>query len=213
MAGEQAAEHAAEGIIAKAAKAVLRDAEGPAARAVERDATRDAGTDAARSTLHDAEHHVDLDALPAWHDGGQPDLFGSANVPGDYKPFGDLDRQSFYDRHYDDAEGHWTYPPDDGFEGGRGPNTLSPGDEVDRYGFPTGNFTSPSGTDFSERALPPTNLTQPYYRYRIERPLPPEVTEGRIAPAFEQPGGGVQQYFDKPVEWYVDHGYLTQVYP
>ena len=221
MAGGAAFEHEAEGIIAKAAKSVLRDAEGAAgrdaARAAAGDAARtagrDAADDAAGSALRDAEHHVDLDALPGWHDGGQPDLFGSANVPPDYKPFGDLDRQSFYDRHYNEAEGHWDYPPHDGFEGDPAPNTLQPGEEIDRYGLPSGSYTSPTDTPFDQRALPPTNLTQPYYRYRIERPLPPEVTEGRIAPAFEQPGGGIQQFFDKPVEWYVREGYLTQVYP
>lgn len=199
------AEEAVEGVVAKAIKGSVRDAEKVAARDTTETATKDVAKDAGKD--------VDLTKLPDYHQGGQPDLFGSQNVPADYQPYGDLSRQEFYNQHWNEAEGHWDYPPDDGFAGPREPTTLQPGDTVDRYGMPGGQYTSPAGTSFEQRALPPTNLTAPYYRYEVVRPLPSSVTEGPIAPAFEQPGGGVQHFFDKSVDEYVRQGYLKQVYP
>lgn len=40
------------------------------------------------------------------------------------------------------------------------------------------------------------------------KPLPDSVTKGPVAPAFGQQGGGGQYYFDKPIQWYIDEGYL-----
>lgn len=208
------AEAAAKGVIAKAVKSLVRDAEDVAAKDAARDAATDAGRDMASDAGRDAAHHVDLDSLPDYHSGGQPDLFGSVNVPADYKPYGDLSRQEFYDEHYNAEKGHWDYPENDGFAGTPHPNTLQPGQVIDRYGFDTGNYTSPADTPFDQRALPPTSLTQPYYRYEVLRPLPDTVTEGPIEPAFEQRGGGVQHFFsDHDINWYVQNGYLKQVYP
>jgi hypothetical protein len=45
----------------------------------------------------------------------------------------------------------------------------------------------------------------------VLKPLPEGVTEGKIAPWFEQPGGGIQYKFDHPIEWYLDKGYLKDL--
>lgn len=71
MAGEQAAaragEHVAEGIVASAAKSVLRDAVGPGAHAAARDVARDAATHAPAAALSDAERTAARDALRSAH--------------------------------------------------------------------------------------------------------------------------------------------------
>src|SRR5206468_3326275 len=141
----------------------------------------------------------DLDELPDYHSSGEIGEEGARNIPRDYRPYGDLSRQEFYDTHYNPdqwgpGKGDWEYPKDDGFDGPRSPNTLQEGDVIDRYGRESGRYTSPAGTNFEDRGLPPTNLTQEYHQYRVRKPLPPDVTEGRIAPAFEQEGGGVQHF-------------------
>ncbi|MUL41046.1 DUF4237 domain-containing protein [Streptomonospora sp. PA3] len=96
----------------------------------------------------------------------------------------------------------WRYPPHDGFalEGGRprsAEKAVPAGAMVDRFGSPFGSFLAPAGTPFSERALPPDSLnTWPggpehnYRCYRVAESFTARV--GPIAPAFEQPGGGLQ---------------------
>ena len=75
------------------------------------------------------------------------------------------------------------------------------GDVIDRYGGDYGNFASPDGTHYPQRALPVENLTQPYYRYRVLRPLP--TNKGVVAPAFGEPGGGIQYRFEYPISHYL----------
>jgi hypothetical protein len=68
------------------------------------------------------------------------------------------------------------------------------GDVLDRLGGENGDFLSLPGTTFEERALPPGSLRQPHLTMRLTGELPPntviEVSE--VAPAFGQPGGGLQ---------------------
>lgn len=76
-----------------------------------------------------------------------------------------------------------------------------------------------------ERAIPPTDLDPMsrqlgLHRYEVVEPF--TVYEGPIAPAFGQPGGGVQQFVDGrllgsdlppgtrvDVQWLLDNGYLA----
>jgi uncharacterized protein YukE len=162
------------------------------------------------------DNHVDLESLPDWHDPDKeidPHVADSGMVPDKFDPYGGLSRQEYYDRHYHD--GGWDYPDNDGFKGERFPNTLDPADKpvIDRFGRPSGSYASPEGTPYPERGLPVTSLTDEYHRYRVEKPLPDTVTQGDIAPAFEMPGGGTQYFFDKPIQWYIDHGYMTEILP
>jgi hypothetical protein len=48
--------------------------------------------------------------------------------------------------------------------------------------------------------------------YEVTKPLPDSVTQGDVAPWFEQPGGGTLFYFDKPIQWYLDNGYLREIH-
>jgi hypothetical protein len=108
---------------------------------------------------------------------------------------------------------NWRYPIDKGFVVVDGKPvahtiTLRPGQQVDLFGNPGntsattssgGQFVAPAGTPYAERAIPPTNLdTYPgnnpfnYYRYVVLKKF--SVLSGPVAPWFDQPGGGIQDY-------------------
>jgi Tuberculosis necrotizing toxin/Pre-toxin domain with VENN motif len=93
---------------------------------------------------------------------------------------------------------------------------LQPGVEVDRFGNPTGGYLAPTGTPLGQRSMPPGALAEPYTQYVVSKPF--EVEKSVIAPAFDQPGLGVQYRVTMPdgskrpvnVEYLVDNGYLTK---
>jgi hypothetical protein len=68
--------------------------------------------------------------------------------------------------------------------------TLQPGTKVDRYGPPSGTYLSPEGIPYDARALPPGAKADGYTQYTVNKPFTVEKAE--VAPAFNQPGGGVQ---------------------
>jgi len=100
------------------------------------------------------------------------------------------------DSRYQKADGSWDWPPNDGFAA-RMNDTIPVGSRVDRFGSPRGSYLAPEETPFSQRALAPSSLTEPYYAYRVAKPLPVEA--GPAAPAFDQPGAGIQ-YKTVPLE-------------
>ncbi|WP_159731284.1 TNT domain-containing protein [Methylosinus sp. Ce-a6] len=86
-------------------------------------------------------------------------------------------------------------------------DVLPPGATLDRYGGEGGNFLSPLGSPYSERALPYDPAKMPYHRYTVAKPLP--VTAGRAAPWFGEPGGAVQYMTDMSIEDLIAEGYLV----
>ena len=80
---------------------------------------------------------------------------------------------------------------------------LQVGTLLDRFGGETGNFLSPKGAPYVERALPPVNLNNNrtnvtdypngYHVYEVVKEF--EVLAGPIAAWFGQPGGGTQYVF------------------
>jgi hypothetical protein len=126
-----------------------------------------------------------------------------------YHRFGQLTPVEFLNKWWnpspptDPNRGDWRYPPDDGFghnaSGGviAGLVTLHPGQLVDRFGNEFGRFLAPAGAKFAGRALPPSSLNTEdprypfnYHLYRVKKDT--NVCSGPQAPAFEQPGQGVQ---------------------
>lgn len=128
-----------------------------------------------------------------------------------YSRFGGLTEKAFMARYWDAKAGSWNWPPASGFVTAPDGSqleykiTLQPGTLLDRYGSVYGQFVSPAGTPFAERALPPASLdtVQPayqgkvpppvncnYHEYRVDKPV--AVEAGPTAPWFGQPGYGMQ---------------------
>jgi Tuberculosis necrotizing toxin len=147
----------------------------------------------------------------------------------DYDRLAGRTPEDYLDGFYDAPGDHWDWPGNDGFAGDRAAMAMKPGETVDRFGPPTGRYLSPGGTTFPERALPPDSLNpltvdgvhvSPYAAYEVVKPFDAQV--GYVAPAFGQPGGGLQIFVDKDllgtgdranVQWLLDHGYLKPVAP
>jgi Tuberculosis necrotizing toxin/Protein of unknown function, DUF600 len=108
------------------------------------------------------------------------------------------------------------------------PYQLDPGLIVDHFGQESGSFLYADRTPFAQRSLPPSalNTTDPafpygYHRYEVMRPF--TVHAGRTAPAFGQPGGGLQLKVEaeflpeRPplatIRWLLRAGYLRRVAP
>jgi uncharacterized Zn-binding protein involved in type VI secretion len=113
------------------------------------------------------------------------------------------------DSAYQKADGTWDWPSNGGFDGTPTPETLPVGTRIDRFGGDGGKYLSPEGTPFEQRALAPSSLDDPYTVYQVAKPLP--VQSGKIAPAFDQPGGGVQYKTGSSVADLVSKGYLVPV--
>lgn len=157
-----------------------------------------------------------------------------------YQRYGGLTKSEFLAKYWNKAEDTFRYPPkDDGFayrvrDDGtkvvdRVPYELRPGQIVDRFGNPRGQYLSPEGVPYARRGIPPSNLglrpgevapTHNYYVYQVTKPF--TVDAGRIAPWFGQPGDGIQYMLQNKhlpegatssVEWLLDNGYVRCVHP
>jgi hypothetical protein len=153
-----------------------------------------------------------------------------------YDRFGGLTPEQFIATYWDDTanggQGGWRFPPANGFligPDGQPVHTVMNvrvGDTVDRYGSEFGAFLAPVGSPYSQRALPPQSLdntTNPggcnYSAYRVVRAF--NVDGGPIAPAFGQPGKGLQYMLVGPLvagaperlnvlRWLIDNGFLQR---
>ncbi|RUT46774.1 DUF4237 domain-containing protein [Paenibacillus anaericanus] len=143
-----------------------------------------------------------------------------------YPPDGKLYNkyQSVYTepKYYDQKTGNINWPGENGDPNINGfllgiseDMTLKKGMLIDRYGSPVGNFFSPEGIPYEQRALAPHSDYADYYVYKIVQDF--EVEGGIIAPWFDRPGGGLQYIKYKPdgdkysLEELVDLGYLIKV--
>jgi len=136
---------------------------------------------------------------------------------------GKLYSQEFLDKWSSGMGEHgpdWIWPPNRGFDGPARPNTLAVGDTIDRITavapdgtIADGGFASPEGQAFATRALPPDRLRPPFITvtYKVLKPLPEDVVQGRTAAWFDQPGQGIQYEFPGGIQRYVDQGYLEPI--
>ena len=117
------------------------------------------------------------------------------------------------DTKYLDESGHvdyLKYAPNNGFVAGtKHIETLDVGALIDRYGGPGGDFTAPRGTPYKMRSLPYYKNQNVYHIYRVIKPIE-NVKAERIAPAFGEPGGGIQYKLPAPIEKLLDE-YLEEV--
>lgn len=150
-----------------------------------------------------------------------PELFG-------YNRFDGLSPEQFLADYWDSTTGSWDYPADNGYLIVHGHPvefqvTLKAGQSIDRYGSLYGSFLAPFGTPYAARSIPPSSLddapgfTCDYHTYKVARAF--TVEAGPIAPAFGQPGLGLQYQLvssllpgdpsDADLYWLVDNGYVT----
>jgi Tuberculosis necrotizing toxin len=137
----------------------------------------------------------------------------------------------YWDPTANGGKGSWRYPPDNGFLIADGHpvefhSTLLRGEDVDRFGSEYGGFLAPADTPYANRSIPPQSLdnfdaafTCNYHLYRVLKPFNAET--GPIAPAFGQPGLGLQYQLVSSllpgdpgtanVLWLIDHGYLKRL--
>ncbi|MES3415472.1 glycohydrolase toxin TNT-related protein, partial [Enterobacter hormaechei] len=102
------------------------------------------------------------------------------------------------------------WPPNDGAYGETKITLLKPGTQIDRYGYPGGTYTSPVGTPYPMRALPPGTDAKPYTIYEVMKPIP-NVQESKIAPWFGEMGMGTQYKLQQSVQSYIDSGHLKVI--
>jgi len=104
------------------------------------------------------------------------------------------------------------YPENAGFSGGTERTFLMPGQIIDRYGG-TGysRFFSPQGTPDWARSLPPGTAGQPLRTFEVVKPF--EVQLGKVAPLFNQPGGGIQYMTPVRLEILLKRGIIKEITP
>ncbi|MEH3140741.1 MAG: glycohydrolase toxin TNT-related protein [Mycobacterium kyogaense] len=160
------------------------------------------GGDSQTHTPADHDGHAPSDA----HHGPAPDPRPADTAPPPLPPDSPLfDGYQPADLAPDfvDADGNIIYPDSSLPEKPYAiPGTIVPdahvpaGTMLDRFGYPGGEWLSPHGTPFAERALPPDSALKPYFEYVVKDPtrLPPgwRIEESAVAPWFHQPGGGLQ---------------------
>mgnify|MGYP003393289153 CR=1 FL=1 len=103
------------------------------------------------------------------------------------------------------------HPPNNGVVGEAAPFTLLPGARVDRYGRDAGRYLSPEGTPVPMRSLSPTDAPRSYSAFEVQRSF--TVQAGTTAPAYGQPGLGLQFYTDRSIADLLQSGHLMRVGP
>ncbi len=88
--------------------------------------------------------------------------------------------------------------------------TLSKGTVIDRYGSKYGSYTSPVGTPFEHRALPYKDNSWAYHKYVVVKDIN-GVTSSTIAPAFNQPGMGIQFEMPNSIKELIKAGFLREI--
>jgi nicrotizing toxin Mtb-like protein len=137
---------------------------------------------------------------------------------------------TYWDPTANAGSGGWRYPPDNGYLliGGQPieyVGNISAGEKIDRFGSEFGAFLAPEDTPYAQRSLPPMSLdvfdpnyTCNYHLYTVVKPF--KADEGPIAPAFGQPGYGLQVQLNSTlvpgapsplnVMWLINNGYLAR---
>ncbi|GAB3676657.1 TNT domain-containing protein [Saccharopolyspora tripterygii] len=85
---------------------------------------------------------------------------------------------------------------------------LQPGDEIDRFGEPTGNTAFVAGTTLPQRGLPAGREPGPYRRYRVAQPF--DAITGIAKPDHGQVGGGTAYVLPNSFKVLSEEGWLVE---
>ena len=91
---------------------------------------------------------------------------------------------------------------------------LPKGTMLCRYGADTGSNTTPIGTEYELIGLPWKKETLQYHEYRVIANgvrVKLSVTKGRVAPAFDSPGGAIQFIHHQSIAEEMATGKLEEV--
>jgi RHS repeat-associated protein len=99
------------------------------------------------------------------------------------------------------------YPSNDGFLE-KFNVTIASGHTLDRFGSDSGRYAALEGTPYGARSLPSGSQNQPYSVYEVLKPI--NAQAGRAAPAFGEPGLGLQFKFDQSIQKLIDGGFLRK---
>lgn len=111
-------------------------------------------------------------------------------------------------------DGTINYPPNTGGIPGT-EKTITIGKsnvpEVGRYGVPgpKSDYVTKPGADPGKLSLPPTTNPSVYIKYEVVKPIL-GVEEATIMPWAGDSGLEVQYKLPKPIQWYIDNGYLIE---
>ncbi|MGL4589916.1 MAG: glycohydrolase toxin TNT-related protein, partial [Mycoplasmatales bacterium] len=123
-----------------------------------------------------------------------------------------LEKKNVYDnpKYYDQSTGMTKWPPNDGAVAGTEfTRILQPGEFIDRYGDASGRYTSPLGTQYGQRSLAPGSNKKGYHRYKVIEPF--EVNGAKVAPWFDEPGGGIQYMSKQTINELVHSGKIKEI--
>ncbi|MDH6112179.1 hypothetical protein P3T36_006795 [Kitasatospora sp. MAP12-15] len=180
-------------------------------------------SDQCSAAFYQGDARLGPEQLPSTGQVGR-ELFG-------YQRTGFESEQKFLATYYDSTAKSWIYPPSNGYLIGFDGQpielnqTLTPGQDIDRFGSEYGSFLAPEGLPYASRSIPPQSLDgNPaagcnYHDYRVLKPF--TVHAGPIAPWFAQVGLGWQYQLDATlvsgapatinVGWLVTNGYLQRL--
>lgn len=117
------------------------------------------------------------------------------------------------------GDGKWIYSPNEGVEGATRISEIPKNSTIDRFGgridsrsgefIDTGRYTSPAGTHYGARALPPRTNNGIFKQYEVLKGIPAEA--GEATAWFGESGGGLQYKSQLNIEQLLKDGYLRPI--
>jgi hypothetical protein len=101
------------------------------------------------------------------------------------------------------------WPPNDGFMHEPVDTALKPGSRFDRFGHDGGRFVGKEGTPLPQRSMRAGAERARYSVFEVQSEL--QVRGGITAPAFGQPGGGIQYTLPDSVKNLLESGVIRRV--
>lgn len=100
------------------------------------------------------------------------------------------------------------WPDNDGFMHKPVQTVLKPGTRIDRFGGDRGRFVAAQGTPLAQRSMRMGADKAPYSVFEVQSDL--QVRGGITAPAFGQPGGGIQYTLPESVRSLLEAGVIRR---